>query len=367
MTRALLIKSICGQIAALLLAVNVLVPSHAWAGAGTVLESDVSARSINYLAFNVDESYLVLYLRGERFGDTIHMWSCRDWKHVVTELKPTGHDATSLFHTGVGFDGSSVLLGTENSLVRVIADRGTVHRLKIVGGELPTARHSMSRLASGDYMLQSIVDEKEVTLTELRVSDDQTEAKVRNVVRIKSEVVTAVNVSAAADLAAIGVDTGDQRVGTRFRLDVWDLKTKKTVYSRNAHDDSIRAIAVSGTGGKIASGGADGKLVVWDARSGKAQTNLVFARGVMSVDFVSGSEEMLVVATAEHSGDDNVAILDLNSGKKVGSANCDKRGLYYVALSPSRKLVAAVGAEGRLRVWRTSDLFPDLEKVMKKR
>ena len=49
---------------------------------------------------------------------------------------------------------------------------------------------------------------------------------------------------------------------------MWNLNTGKKLNTVEAHDDAIRALAISSDGTILASGGVDGKVKIWQISKG---------------------------------------------------------------------------------------------------
>lgn len=131
------------------------------------------------------------------------------------------------------------------------------------------------------------------------------------------------------------------------------------------HGDSIRAVAASFDNQYIASGGSDGTVRLWDARTGDQLALLAGHRAtptdpgfssakVYSVEFSRDGKRLL-------SGGDNarVELWDLESGKDVLSLQAHASYVHVAAFSPDGSRILSGSGDATLRIW---DSVPSLER-----
>ena len=137
-------------------------------------------------------------------------------------------------------------------------------------------------------------------------------------------------------------------------LQAWDKDVVLGVRSgdnpprhRNVHKGQVLSLAV--VGDLIASGGSDGKVMLWDLESDKP---LLTLDGGGMVRGLAATPDGKVLASA---GDDQIVHLwDPKTGKETLKLTGATDWLMAVAFSPDGKTVAAGGFDGRLRTWETS-------------
>lgn len=113
------------------------------------------------------------------------------------------------------------------------------------------------------------------------------------------------------------------------------------------HLGQIRSVAFSPDCRRLASGGDDGVIRVWDARTGSRCTQLAgHTAGVRSVGFSPDGKRMA------SGGDEGVVrVWDLDTGSQRAQLIGHTAGVRSVAFSPDGKKLASGGDDGVVRVW----------------
>ncbi|TWU51877.1 WD40 repeat domain-containing serine/threonine protein kinase [Rubripirellula reticaptiva] len=143
----------------------------------------------------------------------------------------------------------------------------------------------------------------------------------------------------------------DSAVATAARvggIDVWDWQAGKLIRQIDAaQTGSIRCLASSTDGGRLASGGPDRWIRVWDAATGQLQTAFrAHWEGVSCLKFSPDGREIL-------SGSDlgTVRIHDAASGEERLSLYGLTTPVIDVDFSPDGKLIAAITMDAVTKVW----------------
>jgi WD40 repeat protein len=116
-------------------------------------------------------------------------------------------------------------------------------------------------------------------------------------------------------------------------------------------DDEVLCLALSADGKKLAAGGCDRLVRVWDLTHGWAQARLTqtvenHADWVFGVAFSPDGKRILTA-----SRDKTAKIWDLTAGESALTFPEHQAGVFGVARSPDGKVVASVGQDNQVRYW----------------
>lgn len=125
---------------------------------------------------------------------------------------------------------------------------------------------------------------------------------------------------------------------------LWDTQTGRQVARLTGHSGTVGAVAVSPDGSRLASGGNDGKAIVWDVRTRRSLMTLRHERGVDGVAFGPTGRTL---ATASSDG---VVLWNLRRPRTRVASLCTGLALD-VAFSPDGKTLASAGADGTVGIW----------------
>lgn len=113
------------------------------------------------------------------------------------------------------------------------------------------------------------------------------------------------------------------------------------------HLTGVLATAFSPTGSTFASGGSDGRIVLWDASSGGIVRNLAgHSRPVNGLAF---SPDGTTLASA--SGDNTVITWKASDGTPIDTFKQHFGAVLCVTYSPNGKFIASGGADQKVRLW----------------
>ncbi len=113
------------------------------------------------------------------------------------------------------------------------------------------------------------------------------------------------------------------------------------------HLTGVLAVAFSPAGNTFASGGSDGRIVLWDAVSGGIVRN--FSGHSRPVNGLAFSPDGSMLASA--SSDNTVIVWKANDGTPVDTFKQHLNSVLCVAYSPDGKMIASGGADQKVRLW----------------
>jgi WD40 repeat protein len=130
-------------------------------------------------------------------------------------------------------------------------------------------------------------------------------------------------------------------------------------------DDAILALALSSDGKKLAAGGCDRLVRVWDLGPGydkaKAETPIEnHADWVFGVAFSPDGKYLLTA-----SRDKNAKVWDLAARESVATFPEHQNGVYAVAITQDGKLGISVGEDNKVRYWEATDAAKKIGKQVR--
>jgi WD40 repeat protein/serine/threonine protein kinase len=137
--------------------------------------------------------------------------------------------------------------------------------------------------------------------------------------------------------------------GNNKLVKIWDMRSGKVTLTLQGHSDFVQGLAWSKDGFTLASASADKTILIWDALQG-GQPQLTLTGHTDTVYAVAWSPDGSLIASA--SADQTVRIWDALHG---GEAKLVLKGhtdaVYSVAWSPDGSLVASGSNDGTAKIW----------------
>jgi WD40 repeat protein len=131
------------------------------------------------------------------------------------------------------------------------------------------------------------------------------------------------------------------------RVRIWNLRTGRPVLTVTAHRGKARAARFSPDGRTVASGGADGTLVVIDVSTGRRH---VVVRNPNTIAYrVAYSRDGHRIAAGYSDG--TIRIAATRGSRRVRVLRASRSGVFGVALSDDGTRVAGAGLDGTVWVW----------------
>jgi eukaryotic-like serine/threonine-protein kinase len=136
---------------------------------------------------------------------------------------------------------------------------------------------------------------------------------------------------------------------------VWDARTGQQTLTLNGHAGSVVSVAFSPDGGRIASGGADRTVRVWDAGTGQQALTLNgHTDGVLGVAFSPDGRRI-----TSGSSDQTVRVWDAGTGQETLTLKGHTNYVRSVAFSPDGRRIVSAGMDGTVKVWDARPLNPE--------
>jgi WD40 repeat protein len=148
-----------------------------------------------------------------------------------------------------------------------------------------------------------------------------------------------------ADLSPDGARAVSASADGRVR--VWDLRTGRAVLTVRAHRGEARAVRFSRDGRAVVSGGADGAVVVTQVGTGRRRVVFRDLKGIaFSVAYARNADRV-----AGGYSDGTIRVADTRGPRRLRVLRASRGGVFGVALSDDGSRVAGAGMDGIVRVW----------------
>jgi WD40 repeat protein len=166
------------------------------------------------------------------------------------------------------------------------------------------------------------------------------------------------------DIGAVGLSPDGQTVATAsaFGIDegvtLWDVRSGRRT-GAVARRMTVRGVAFSGDGARLATANSDKTARIWNLSSGRDEAVLAHGDHVTTVQW---SRDGTVLATSGH--DRAVCVWDVGSGQRIARSEYDGDGYHVTALRPDGRSFAIAGGDwrdGTTRLWDVATGRPSLE------
>lgn len=143
--------------------------------------------------------------------------------------------------------------------------------------------------------------------------------------------------------------------GTDHVVALVDIHTRKEVRRLEGHTGSVSSVAFTPHANRVVSGSWDGTVKVWDVGTGILKDEHRFDGRVTAVScspqgaFLAAANR--VVGELLVTPDGEIRIWDMESGKQQLTWTAHQGGVTCLAFSPSGKILATGGVDGKIRLW----------------
>lgn len=266
-----------------------------------------------------------------------------DWDEV--ESVAFAPDGQSIAGAGTGFDGAPFGVVT---IWKLGEARG--HALVRHSGKIDAIDFS----PDGTLLATASGDRRAVTLWDVATGAERaTLSEHRGPVWSVAYAPDGRGLAVASGILPASVRPDDDEPLGEVRL--WDVSGRKpkTRACLVGHAFGVIAVAYSPDGEKLASGGFDGGVKIWDVATGLEPVALAGHAGwVAAVGF---SPDGSLLATGSH--DHTIKLWDVMTGLEIATLTGHSGNVYSVAFSPDGSQLASGSLDGTVRLW-------DLETAM---
>ena len=138
--------------------------------------------------------------------------------------------------------------------------------------------------------------------------------------------------------------------GGEYRVDIWDARSWKQQVTYKGHNSTVYALAWSPDGGQVASTGSDDAVHIWDALTGRnAATFFKHSSEVSSVVWSPNGQR---IVSASH--DKTAQVWNAVTGTSLTIYRGHSDRIQTAAWSPDGTRIATGGRDGKVQVWDAS-------------
>jgi hypothetical protein len=137
----------------------------------------------------------------------------------------------------------------------------------------------------------------------------------------------------------------------RIKIELWDIEHQKQTAQLSGHTEAVTAMAFSPDGGKLASGGKDHRVILWNTATGDQIGDPLYLQiGTAAVSALAFSQNGDELATAAYDG--QITLWDVATQKLIGEPfELENSFANSIAFSPDGKMLTAAVGDGSVLLW----------------
>ena len=134
-------------------------------------------------------------------------------------------------------------------------------------------------------------------------------------------------------------------------VNLWDVASWTLMQRMMRHTSPVTAISFSPDGTKIASGGQDSMVILWDVRTGRALRSLPHAQSLSALAFAPDGTKLAAGGEFQ-----TIRVWDLASYKAMNDFHAHWAEVRSLVFAPDGKTLITAGSDNYTRVWSVADL-----------
>jgi WD40 repeat protein/serine/threonine protein kinase len=133
-----------------------------------------------------------------------------------------------------------------------------------------------------------------------------------------------------------------------FEWHFWRRRFRPAIRTLPGYDKPVCSVAASRDGSRIAAGGFDGTVLIWNADSGKLLIRLAGSDIVHAVAFKPDAQQIAAACA-----DGIIRVWSTADGRLLHGLDGHQGRVWNVAFAPDGRRLASAGADGTTRLWDT--------------
>ncbi|WP_263980773.1 trypsin-like peptidase domain-containing protein [Streptomyces naphthomycinicus] len=263
--------------------------------------------------------------------------SVRLWNAKNGDPGATFYPGSDLLSLTFSPDGTTLATGSSDGTARLWDVKSTRARATLISADEDLSVWSVAFSPDGTMLAAG-------SENGVRLWDGKTGA-ARGILRSDDGIVHSVVFSSDGGTIATGTTKNEEDTESFVKL--WDVNTRKVRTAFTVKDD-VWAVALSPDGGTLATGGRNGAVRLWDARTGAARATLTGPGKQPSVWSVAFSPDGTMLAAGTDKG---ARLWEVKSGKDRTELSGRAEEIYYVSFSPDSGTLFGGSRQGVLYRW----------------
>jgi WD40 repeat protein len=135
-------------------------------------------------------------------------------------------------------------------------------------------------------------------------------------------------------------------------IKIWDIDKREAIRTLLGHSKSIRSLAISPDGERLASASTDATVKIWKVATGRLETNLtMFNFPIVAVAFSPDGQTLAFGGGNPEQQLAELGVWDLAAGERRRNFKSPNNTVFALAFSPDGKTLASGGLDQVVRFW----------------